>query len=216
VYDGLYGGLGRARLSGDLFLFSSKRRTGCKAVLETPALGDGDGPDACVPCPAETYSAEDDVPECAEWTTCSPGQYVSTAGTSTMERQCETCELGTVSPTENASACAPAQVAAGAYHTCALLTNGSVRCWGRNTYGPLGYGNTITIGDDEAPKSAGDVKVGGAVTQIAAGSDHTCALLTNGNVRCWGDGSYAPHGYGNTNDIGDNETPASVGDVPYL
>jgi alpha-tubulin suppressor-like RCC1 family protein len=105
------------------------------------------------------------------------------------------------------------QVAASTDHTCALLTTGSVRCWGLGSSGQLGYSNTNTIGDNETPASAGDVNVGGTVTQIAAGYGHTCALLTTGNVRCWGSGFAGKLGYGNTNNIGDNETPASAGDV---
>ena len=46
--------------------------------------------------------------------------------------------------------------AAGFYHTCAVV-NGSVRCWGFNDYGQLGYGNTTNIGDNELPSSAGDI-----------------------------------------------------------
>jgi len=109
----------------------------------------------------------------------------------------------------DAGAVAVRQIAAGGDHTCALLTTGAVRCWGLNDYGQLGYGNTNKIGDDETPASAGDVDVGGPVQQIVAGYEQTCALLTNGAVRCWGAGYH----YGNTNSIGDDETPASAGDV---
>jgi alpha-tubulin suppressor-like RCC1 family protein len=105
------------------------------------------------------------------------------------------------------------QVAAGRSHTCALLDTGNVRCWGRGGNGALGYGNTNTIGDDESPASAGDVEVGGRVVRIGVGVHHTCALLDNGKVRCWGDAAVGQLGYGNTNRIGDNETPASAGDV---
>ncbi|MDC0667098.1 RCC1 domain-containing protein [Nannocystis radixulma] len=105
------------------------------------------------------------------------------------------------------------QVAAGQTHTCALLENGSVRCWGASASGELGYGNTKTIGDNETPASAGNVDVGGVVVQVTAGWHHTCALLMNGGVRCWGSGAEGRLGYGNTNNIGDNETPASAGDV---
>jgi alpha-tubulin suppressor-like RCC1 family protein len=49
------------------------------------------------------------------------------------------------------------QLAAGGFHTCALLDDGNLRCWGYNFYGQLGYGNTNTIGDDETPASAGNV-----------------------------------------------------------
>ena len=105
------------------------------------------------------------------------------------------------------------QIAAGGYHTCALLVGGAVRCWGWGINGQLGYGNEFSIGDDETPASAGNVDVGGTVAQIAAGTDHTCALLVGGTVRCWGRGHVGALGYGNTDDIGDDETPASAGNV---
>jgi alpha-tubulin suppressor-like RCC1 family protein len=105
------------------------------------------------------------------------------------------------------------QIAVGDLHTCALLTTGAVRCWGYAGDGRLGYGNANHIGDNETPASAGDVFVGGSVRSIAAGGSSTCAVLTTGAVRCWGRGIYGKLGYGNTNDIGDNETPASAGNV---
>jgi cysteine-rich repeat protein len=105
------------------------------------------------------------------------------------------------------------QVASGANHNCALLVGGTVRCWGQNGAGQLGYGNAITIGDDEAPSSAGDVDVGGTVVQLACGGSHTCALLDTGAVRCWGSGGSGALGYGNQAAVGDNEVPADVGDV---
>ena len=106
-----------------------------------------------------------------------------------------------------------AQTALGTFHTCALLNAGTVRCWGNGGLGRLGYGNLATIGDNETPASAGDVNVGGTVTQITAGKHHTCALLDTGAVRCWGYGIGGRVGYGNVNDIGDNEAPATAGDV---
>jgi alpha-tubulin suppressor-like RCC1 family protein len=107
------------------------------------------------------------------------------------------------------------QLATGGLHTCALLETGAVRCWGYGESGPLGYGNTSWIGDDEAPATAGDVDVGGVVVQLTAGDVHTCALMGTGAVRCWGEGVSGRLGYGNTSHIGDDEHPASAGDVPY-
>jgi cysteine-rich repeat protein len=102
------------------------------------------------------------------------------------------------------------------YHTCALLSSGALRCWGRNTGGELGYGHTQHIGNDELPSSAGDVSVGGVVAQMALGGGyHTCALLDTGAVRCWGQNTYGQLGYGHTSPIGDDELPSSAGDVPY-
>ena len=108
------------------------------------------------------------------------------------------------------------QIAAGFDHTCALLDTGAVRCWGFGAEGRLGYGDTLNIGENETPASTGDVDVGGTVVQIAAGGYHTCALLDTGAVRCWGRGINGQLGYGNTDDIGDNETPASAGNVEVV
>jgi len=100
-------------------------------------------------------------------------------------------------------------------HTCALLDNGRVRCWGFGNSGRLGYGTTNDIGDDETPGSVGPVDLGSGRTAraITAGGAHTCALLDNGAVRCWGWGDSGRLGYGNTNTIGDDETPGTVGPV---
>lgn len=104
-------------------------------------------------------------------------------------------------------------VAAGGSHTCALSEDGRVRCWGRGTFGQLGYGNSQNIGDDESPVFAGDVPVGGVVTALAAGLNHTCALLEDASVKCWGLGSAGALGYGSTVNIGAVDTPAAVGAV---
>src|SRR5690606_27941376 len=85
--------------------------------------------------------------------------------------------------------------------------NGKVRCWGNNQYGQLGYGNTEKIGDDEPPKQVEPVELGSPAIQITAGGYHICALLSGGSVVCWGNGGYGRLGYGNTNDIGDDELP---------
>ncbi|MCA1707062.1 MAG: RTX toxin, partial [Actinobacteria bacterium] len=112
-------------------------------------------------------------------------------------------------------------ITAGGYHTCARLTDGSVRCWGMNFNGQLGYGSVQTIGDDpnETPNTAGPVSFGGGRTALAisAGEAHTCARLDDMSVRCWGDGSDGRLGYGNTTSVGDSPTtrPDTVGAV-YL
>jgi alpha-tubulin suppressor-like RCC1 family protein len=105
------------------------------------------------------------------------------------------------------------RLAVGSLHSCALLSSGTVRCWGIGADGELGYGNTENIGDDETPASAGDVDVGGAVVEIVAGGGHTCALLETGKVRCWGLGTSGQLGYADTKNVGDDETPAAAGDV---
>lgn len=106
------------------------------------------------------------------------------------------------------------QIAVGFDHTCALLRSGALRCWGRNSGGQLGLGNLEPIGDDESPSSVGDIDLGGTVSQVSAGYAVTCAVLTTGGSRCFGWNVYGRLGYGNLEHIGDDETPASAGDVP--
>jgi len=106
-------------------------------------------------------------------------------------------------------------LAAGQDHGCALRASGQVRCWGYGGLGQLGYGNTDTIGDDEAPAQAGDVPLPGAVASLAAGRSHTCAVLEDGRVACWGANNSGQLGLGHTNYIGDDETvDAATGIVP--
>ncbi|MFO7563519.1 MAG: DUF4215 domain-containing protein [Enhygromyxa sp.] len=104
-------------------------------------------------------------------------------------------------------------IGAGWYHTCAILTNGEVKCWGRGNDGRLGYGNTAWVGLFNTPESVGSVDLGGLAVKIDGGNAHTCALLDDGTIRCWGWGARGQLGYGNPDNIGDNEPPASAGPV---
>jgi alpha-tubulin suppressor-like RCC1 family protein len=82
-------------------------------------------------------------------------------------------------------------VTAGAYHSCALLGNGSADCWGYNHDGETGTSsgvfNTIAISARQLDAATG----AGVQGTTAQGGYHTCALLTNGSVSCWG---YNGHG----------------------
>ena len=121
----------------------------------------------------------------------------------------------TAGQSSQATAAPFAQVATGIHHTCAVLTDATLRCWGFSGDGQAGYGNTSTIGDDETPASAGPVNLGAGrtVRALAAGDYHTCAVLDDGSVRCWGYAFDGQLGYGNRNRIGDTETPDSAGAV---
>jgi alpha-tubulin suppressor-like RCC1 family protein len=105
------------------------------------------------------------------------------------------------------------KVVTGGLHTCALLDSGSIRCWGRAQAGQLGHGDVEAVGDDETPAAAGDVPVGGMVVSLAAGWQHTCAVLAAGTLRCWGNGELGQLGLGHTETIGDDEIPAIAGNV---
>ena len=122
-------------------------------------------------------------------------------------------ELPSVAPAVDIGGGKPLSIVAGEFHTCALVEGGKVRCWGRSNVGQLGLSSTNSIGDNEEPWSVSEIPLGGTATAIAAGRDHTCAVMTGGKLRCWGGNTYGQLGYGNVNNIGDNETPASAGDI---
>ncbi|HUL59039.1 MAG TPA: RCC1 repeat-containing protein [Anaeromyxobacteraceae bacterium] len=82
-------------------------------------------------------------------------------------------------------------ISAGSEHTCALLSTGTVRCWGANSSGQLGNGTTF---DSHVP--VGVVGLGSTATAIAAGGLHGCALLSGGDVKCWGNNLYGQLGDG--------------------
>ncbi len=72
-------------------------------------------------------------------------------------------------------------VAAGQSHTCATMETGGAYCWGANDKGQLGLGNT-----DSNPADGSVTGITAHVQKLAAGIGHTCALLDNGDVMCWG------------------------------
>jgi len=72
------------------------------------------------------------------------------------------------------------QVVGGKSHWCVLLDDGSVKCWGTQTYGELGNGTT---GSSWMPVTVSNLE--GVVT-LGAGDNHTCAIVETGDVYCWG------------------------------
>ena len=93
-------------------------------------------------------------------------------------------------------------VAPGGYHTCALLRDGRVKCWGSSMYGQLGYGDTDNRGDNAGEMGdnlpAVDLGTGLKAKAITSSNGHSCALLDNGSVKCWGKNTFGQLGYGDT------------------
>ena len=89
-----------------------------------------------------------------------------------------------------------------------------MKCWGDGSTGVLGRGDTETIGDDETPASIPPIDLGPVpAVDVVVGGGHACALLEDGHVKCWGDNKYGELGYGHTEPLGDDETPATYGPV---
>jgi alpha-tubulin suppressor-like RCC1 family protein len=82
-------------------------------------------------------------------------------------------------------------LSSGAYHTCALMKTGEVKCWGLNFASQLGDG---TVRTSPSPVSVGGLS--DRVAMISAGGIHTCALTGRGRVKCWGDNSAGQLGDG--------------------
>ena len=98
--------------------------------------------------------------------------------------------------------CAVDVLEAGGYHTCALLSIGSLKCWGYNAYGAVGDGTT------DSRSSA--IQVSGmaeGVTAVSCGRYHNCAVMDTGGAKCWGRNYYGAIGDGFTTD---RTTPVDV------
>jgi len=95
------------------------------------------------------------------------------------------------------------QISAGEFHVCALLDDASVVCWGKNAEGQLGDGSTT---NRDVPVATSSFGSGHSVAHVSAGYDHTCALLTDGGVRCWGSNNNGQLGDGTSTD---RSTPPS-------
>jgi len=106
------------------------------------------------------------------------------------------------------------QVDVGGYHSCAILNDDTVKCWGYAYQGQLGYGNRSAQGNgsDEVGDKllAVDLGTGETARQIALGERHSCALLNSGQVKCWGQNNLGQLGQGNTTKRGD--TADEMGD----
>ena len=100
---------------------------------------------------------------------------------------------------ELGSALTAAKVSSGAFFSCATLDNGAVKCFGENSAGQLGLGDSESRGDqpdemgDDLPTLALDGSA--PVRDIASGNEHACAVLQDDSIQCWGANTFGQCDY---------------------
>ena len=125
-------------------------------------------------------------------------------GQSTDGRLGTTASSDAVTPTATASLGGTAsEVAAGGAHTCALLSNGTISCFGSNNMGQLGQALATT--SSSTPTL---VTLAATATHVTAGSQFTCALLSTAVVHCFGDNASGQLGSGSSGAA--RESPGAV------
>ncbi len=111
------------------------------------------------------------------------------------------------------------KIVTGGYHSCAILSDGQIKCWGRNWNGHLGQGNVESLGDSSSEMGASlpSVPLGTdqPVIDAVAGHDHTCVQFGDGDIKCWGDNQYGDLALGDTNNRGDAGGEMGT-DLPFL
>lgn len=95
----------------------------------------------------------------------------------------------------------------GGGHACAVLTGGGVACWGSNSFGQVGVGDTT----QRTSPVAVTLPAPGTASAVSAGAATTCALLTSGEVSCWGDSTSGQTG---TGFYGEVLVPSAPVDLP--
>jgi alpha-tubulin suppressor-like RCC1 family protein len=118
---------------------------------------------------------------------CGPGQLISPTitPTPTYTPALTYTPTQTLTPTNSpTSTPLPPKItfiSSGYNHTCAVINNGGVICWGKNDYGQLGDGTTV---DHSSPVKVNGLK--GNVVSLSLGENNSCALTGAGEVWCWG------------------------------
>lgn len=103
-------------------------------------------------------------------------------------------DVALVDASTDAGAVTVVQLGGGAGYNCALLSNGTVKCWGGNAHGCLGDGTLVSR---TVPTLVGGLS---DATAIFAGAQHTCATHANGDLVCWGNNGSGQLGDGTQND----------------
>ena len=123
-------------------------------------------------------------------------------------------DLGTVDGTVDGTVLTAKSVSCGTYLTCILLSDGTIKCWGREAYMGRGAdadygltGNDMPVVDLGTVDGTNDgIKL--TAKSVSCGNAHSCAVLSDDTIKCWGENKYGQLGQDHDNDIGDGEDVA--------
>lgn len=176
-------------------------RAACTGTGECADRCDGVRTDACASADGNSCGG---AATCAGGTLTPPGTCAArSCGAATPV----TCTLGCF----GTNACVGVkETAHGYYHSCAALTDGTMRCWGVNTNGEIA-GTSTTVGGEAHTPLACYAPVG--VVSVAALYGTTCAALTSGKVQCWGSNSGGQLGRGGATDPNPHQDFVDVVDI---
>jgi len=183
---------------------TSASATATSVAASSGATGTG-GEEPCLPgtlgCACDVGSS------CSGALVCRDGDCAELVCGDGIVEGSETCDDANEATGDGCHQCRfPVEIAAGRHHACARFSDGAVKCWGDATYGQLGAPFTQSIGDDPVEVGAMadiDLGPGAFATQIATGDYHSCALLSTGEIKCWGRGDAGQLGNGSPENRGD-------------
>lgn len=181
----------------------------CRSSCVEARCGDG-----VVWAEHEACDDENDIDDDACPSNCQPQR----CGDDYIVENIEDCEDGNeVSGDGCSSQCRtePAALELGDDHSCAVLVDGRLKCWGSNADGQLGFDTGGEVAWGTKPEHLGKALpvVLDDVTQVSAGGNFTCAL-SDGKVWCWGDNSRGQLGRESTVSKGAEPEAIDVGGEP--
>ena len=170
------------------------------SIIKVPASPgnyvDIDGATSQSPCSIGSFQKLSGMEKCDD---ANPGYYVSSIGSSTQQA----CSGGMYNPSTGSHSPADCigsdagfnvpiltDINSGSYHSCAILDDGAIRCWGENGNGQLGDGTR----ENKATPTVVNTPRGRTALSVSTGLTHTCAIFDDGSLRCWGDNSFGQLG----------------------
>lgn len=127
--------------------------------------------------------------------------------------------LESIQPIELGADFVPNLISVGGHSVCAISTTGILKCWGGNRFGQLGLGDTRARGlkASDMGEFLPAVELGEAAKDVSIGIRHACAILSSGNLKCWGNNEHGQLGIVRASSENVGDSPGEMGhDLPSV